>query len=177
MRKKVFHYFSLFLYFLIDKTLVFSHVFSHPQRSPKAIMKSSMIMEWSWYNVTWTLTRVATFLLAHFHILMILYSIFPPILMQGCIFFPWFLYPSLFILWWNYIYFIILGGVHNYETFLLLICFIIFQKSSKSCKIFTILLLICLIFLISFPVLSKVLIDLGHVYGPNRKNIHPCNLH
>ena len=92
---------------------------------------------------------------------------------QGCIFFPWFLYPSLFILWWNYIYFIILGGVHNYETFLLLICFIIFQKSSKSCKIFTILLLICLIFLISFPVLSKVLIDLGHIYGPNRKNIHP----
>ena len=93
--------------------------------------------------------------------------------LQGCIFFPWFLYPSSFILWWNYIYFIILGGVHNYETFLLLICFIIFQKSSKSCKIFTILLLICLIFLISFPVLSKVLIDLGHVYGPNRKNIYP----
>ena len=65
------------------------------------------------------------------------------------------------------------GGVHNNEVFLLLICFIICQKSSKSSKNCSLLLQICLIFLISFPVLSKVIIDLGHVYGPNRKNIHP----
>ena len=50
------------------------------------------------------------------------------VLRQGCIFFHWFLYPSLSILWWNYMNFIILGGVHNSETFLLQICFIVFRK-------------------------------------------------
>ena len=92
---------------------------------------------------------------------------------QGCIFFPGFLYPSLLILCWNYIDFIIVGGVHNYETFLLQIYFIIFWKLSVSCEIFTMLFQICLNFLISFPVLGKVLIDFGEVNRRNRKNIHP----
>ena len=73
------------------------------------------------------------------------------------IFFHRFLYPSLFPFWSNYINFIISGGLHDSETSILQICFIIFRKLLRSCKIFPMLLQISLIFLISFLFLSKVL--------------------
>ena len=51
---------------------------------------------------------------------------------QGCIFFPRFLYPSLLIFRWNYVYFKILwGGVINHGTFWLQISFKMFQKLQK----------------------------------------------
>ena len=58
---------------------------------------------------------------------------------QGYKFFHWFLYPSLLIFRWNYVYFIILEWVNNYGTFLLQICFKMlqkFQKISICCLIF-----------------------------------------
>ena len=75
---------------------------------------------------------------------------------------------------WNYVYFVILGGVNNYGTFLLQICLIMFQKFPKIPRKITMMFQICHIFLISFPVLSKVPLDLADVYRPNRNYIHPC---
>ena len=56
------------------------------------------------------------------------------------------------------------------------ICFIIFQKLSKSCKILTMLLKICLIFLISFPVLTICPCVSADVYQLKRNYIHPWKL-
>ena len=56
------------------------------------------------------------------------------------------------------------------------ICFIIFQKLSKSCKILTMLLKICLIFLISFPVSTICPCVSADVYQLKRNYIHPWKL-
>ena len=56
------------------------------------------------------------------------------------------------------------------------ICFIIFQKLSKSCKILTMLLKICLNFLISFPVLTICPCVSADVYQLKRNYIHPWKL-
>ena len=56
------------------------------------------------------------------------------------------------------------------------LCFIIFQKLSKSCKILTMLLKICLIFLISFPVLTICPCVSADVYQLKRNYIHPWKL-
>ena len=93
---------------------------------------------------------------------------------QGCILFPRFLYPSLFSLQVKSCVFCNLGGVNNYGTFLLQICFIMFQKFPKIPHKNPMFLQICHIFLISFPVLSKVVLDLADIYRPNRNYIHPC---
>ena len=49
-----------------------------------------------------------------------------------------------------------------------------FQKFPKIPRKITMMFQICHIFLISFPVLSKVPLDLADVYRPNRNYIHPC---
>ena len=92
---------------------------------------------------------------------------------QGCILFPRFLYPSLFSLQVKSCVFCNLGGVNNYGTFLLQICFIMFQKFPKIPHKNPMFFQICHIFLISFPVLSKVVLVLADVYRPKRNYIHP----
>ena len=94
---------------------------------------------------------------------------------QGCILFPRFLYPSLFSLQVKSCVFCNLGGVNNYGTFLLQICFIMFQKFPKIPHKNPMFFQICHIFLISFPVLSKVVLVLADIYRPKRNYIHPCS--
>ena len=93
---------------------------------------------------------------------------------QGCIFFPWFLYPSSLSLQVKLCVFCnFRGGVNNYGTFLLQICLIMFQKFPKIPHKNPMFFQICHIFLISFPVLSKVVLVLADIYRPKRNYIHP----
>ena len=90
---------------------------------------------------------------------------------QRYIFFPWFLYPSLFVLWWDYINFISIcgGGGIIMKIFIADLLYNI----SKSCKILTMPLKICLIFLMSFPVLSICPCVSADVYRQERNYFHP----